>query len=74
MPSVLEGGDLRQADEAVVGCGVGRGVGEADEAEDGRHIDDRTAATFEHPGDLVLHAQKAPVRLMPSTLFQVSSG
>jgi hypothetical protein len=34
------------------------GVGEAYEAQDRGHVDDGPAATVEHPGNLMLHAQE----------------
>ncbi len=53
---VGEGGFAGQAQEAVLGGGVGRGTPEGDGAEDRGHVDDGAAAGALDGGKLVAHA------------------
>jgi hypothetical protein len=52
----FEGGGFREAFDGVFGGDIESGSGHADESGDAAGVDDRTAATFQHRGDLVFHA------------------
>jgi hypothetical protein len=55
---VVQGGRFGEADEAVLGCGVGGLALEALDAGAGRGVDDRAAAAGQHERDLVLHGDE----------------
>ena len=50
---ILPGRRLRQSNERVLGRDIGTGISPTDRAENGRHVDDRASARFQHRGDLI---------------------
>jgi hypothetical protein len=47
----------------MLGGNVGRRVGEADRAEDRRHVDDRAATPLHHRGELAAQAVEHPAQV-----------